>query len=83
MKIEVFSTGGCIWLAETVINGKGDYAVVNSECPEVLSIYHKAEEPYMPEDMYLCKPWDELDAEYGHIHAKLCMELQKQGYVSR
>lgn len=83
MKIEVSYTGGGIWLAETVINDNGDYAVVNSECPELLSVYHKADEPYMEEDMYLSKPWDELDVEYGHIHVKLCMELQKQGYVSK
>ena len=83
MKIEVFSTGGGIWLAETVINDKGDYAVVSSECPEVLSLYHKADEPYMAEDMYLSKPWDELDLEHCAIHGSLCLELQKKGYVSR
>lgn len=83
MSIEVFYTGGGIWLAEAVINGKGDYAVVNSECPEVLSLYHKAEEKYMEEDMYLSKPWDELDIEHAALHGRLCLELQKQGHVSR
>ena len=83
MSIEVFYTGGGIWLAEAVINGKGDYAVVSSECPEVLSLYHKAEEKYMEEDMYLSKPWDELDIEHAALHGRLCLELQKQGHVSR
>ena len=31
MNIETFYTGGGIWLAESVINEKGDYAVVSSE----------------------------------------------------
>lgn len=83
MNIEVFYTGGGIWLAEAVINDKGDYAVVNNECPEVLSLYHKAEEPYMEEDMYLSKPWDELNVENADIHARLCLALQKKGVVSR
>ena len=86
MNIEVFYTGGGIWLAETVINDKGDYALVNNECPEVLSLYHKADnedEKYMAEDMYLSKPWDELNVEYADIHARLCLALQKQGHVSR
>lgn len=83
MNIEVFYTGGGIWLAEAIINDKGDYAVVNNECPEVLSIYHKAEDKYMEEDMYLSKPWDELNVENADIHARLCLALQKEGHVSR
>lgn len=83
MKIETFSTGGGIWLVEVELEHTGDYAVVNSEHPEILSIYHKADEPYMEEDMYLSKPWDELDLEHCAIHGSLCLELQKQGHVSR
>ena len=83
MNIEVFYTGGGIWLAEAIINDKGDYAVVNNECPEVLSLYHKAAEKYMEEDMYLSKPWDELNVENADIHARLCLALQKEGVVSK
>jgi hypothetical protein len=79
MKIEVFYTGGGIWLAETVINDKGDYAVVNNECPEILSIYHKAEEKYMEDDMYLSKPWDELSDEMALTHAMMFQALRKKG----
>lgn len=35
------------------------------------------------EDMYLSKHWDELDLEHCAIHGSLCLELQKQGHVSR
>lgn len=79
--IETFNTGGGIWLAETVINDKGDYAVVNNECPEVLSLYHKADEPYMEEDMYLSKPWDELSAEMSHLHAMMFQALKREGAI--
>lgn len=81
MSIEVFYTGGGIWLAETVINDKGDYAVVNNECPEVLSLYHKADEPYMAEDMYLSKPWDELSNEMAHLHAVMFQEMKKKKVI--
>lgn len=83
MKIEVFYTGGGIWLAEAVINDKGDYAVVSNVHPEVLSLYHKAEDKYMEDALYLSKPWDELDVEKADIHARLCLALQKEGVVSR
>lgn len=79
--IEVSYTGGGIWLAESVINDKGDYAVVNNECPEVLSLYHKADEPYMEEDMYLSKPWDELNAEMSHLHAMMFQALKREGAI--
>lgn len=79
--IEVSYTGGGIWLAESVINDKGDYAVVNNECPEVLSLYHKADEPYMEEDMYLSNPWDELSAEMAHLHAMMFQALKREGAI--
>ena len=84
MNIEVFYTGGGIWLAEAVINDKGDYAVVNNECPEVLSLYHKADnedEKYMAEDMYLSKPWDELSNEMAHLHAVMFQAMKKKGAI--
>lgn len=86
MKIETFSTGGGIWISEAVISDNGNYAVVSSECPEILSLYRKPEseeEKYLPEDMYLSKSWDELDTELSTIHGRLCLELQKKGAVGR
>lgn len=86
MKIETFSTGGGIWLVEVELEHTGDYAVVSSECPEVLSLYHNpadGKEKYLPEDMYLSKPWDELDAELAMLHTTMCLELQIRGIISK
>ena len=54
---------------------------VNNECPEVLSLYHKAEEPYMEEDMYLSKPWDELSEEMAHLHAVMFQAMKREGAI--
>lgn len=81
MNIEVFYTGGGIWLAEAVINEEGDYAVIDSEYPECLSVYHKAEneeEKYMPEDMYISKTWDELPTELSLLHGRMFLALKKK-----
>lgn len=80
MKIEVFSTGGGVWLAEAEIDEER-YAVVSNECPGCLSVYRKADEPYMPEDMQFSKSEDELDAVYKVLHRNMKQELEKQGVL--
>ncbi len=77
MKIEVFSTGGGIWLAQAEIDEER-YAVVSSERPDCLSVYRKADEPYMPEDMQFSKNADELDAVYKVLHRNMKQELQNE-----
>lgn len=79
MKIEVFNTGGGIWLAETDLNN-GTYAVVNSEFPEFLSVYrYQDNEPqYMPDDMLFSKGAAELNEYERTIHNKLCEELNRR-----
>ena len=80
MTIQVFSTGGGVWLAEAEIDEER-YAVVSNECPECLSVYRKADEPYMPEDMQFSKNEDELDAVYKVLHRNMKQELEKQGVL--
>ena len=77
MNIEKFYTGGGIWLAESVLNEKGDYAVVSSDYPEVLSIYHKAEEKYMPEDMFFSEHYSKLEADLISLHLEMFLELKE------
>lgn len=80
MKIETFYTGGGLWLTEVVINDKGDYAVISSDFPDILSVYHKAESEetkYMMEDMYISKPFEELDADLKELHSKMLDDLRK------
>lgn len=84
MSIEVFNTGGGIWLVEVEVNEIGDYAVVSSEQPDIISVYHKPEsgmEKYLPEDMYISKPWDKLGMNLGTLHSRMLLELQKRGIV--
>lgn len=52
MKIEVFYTGGGIWLAEMDL-GNGTYAAISSDYHEAMCIYNyvEGEEKYMTEDM--------------------------------
>lgn len=86
MAIETFSTGGGIWLVEVEINEIGDYAVVSSDMPDVISVYHKPEdgnEKYMPEDMYISKPWNEVGMNLGALHSRMLYELQRRGIVDK
>ena len=64
--IEVFNTGGGIWLAEMNLEDK-KYAVVSSDAPEYLAVYlyEKAEDDkYYPEDMISDQHKDNLDDYY-------------------
>lgn len=79
MKVEVFSTGGGIWLAETDLNN-GTYAVVDSEYMDCLSVYRYTddEQQYMPEDMIFSKGAAELNDDERTIYNKLCEELNRR-----
>lgn len=79
-KVDVFYTGGGIWIAEMNL-GDNKYAVVNSEQPEYFGIYEYelAEDgQYYPEDMILDKHKDELDDELKKVHEKLILALAKR-----
>ena len=79
MNIETFYTGGGIWLAQYDAGG-GYYAVVSSECPNLLSIYQKSDdedELYLPENMVVCKEYSELDRVQKELHGCLKEELEK------
>lgn len=76
-KIDVFYTGGGIWLAEVNLKDN-EYAVVNSEYPDLFAIYEyeKAEDGnYYPEDMILDKHKDKLDEEHKVVYEKLLLAL--------
>lgn len=80
MKIEVFYTGGGIWLAEMDL-GNGTYAVVDSDYTDSLCIYRfpeENEEPYMPEDMIFCDIVENLDLEQMKIYNQLYEALRKE-----
>lgn len=79
-KIEVFYTGGGIWIAEVNIRDN-DYGVVNSEYPDYFGVYRyeQAEDnQYYPEDMILDKHKDELEGEYREIWEQLVIALAKR-----
>lgn len=80
MKIETFYTGGGIWLTEAVINDEGDYAVIGSDYPDYLSVYHKAEnedEKYMPEDMYLSEHHSKLDEHLKSLYHEMLNHMNE------
>ena len=80
MKVEVFYTGGGIWLAEADL-GDNKYAVVNSEAPEYMGVYlyEQAEDgKYYPEDMLSDQHKDELNDELKAVYEKLLIALAKR-----
>lgn len=79
-KVDVFYTGGGIWIAEADL-GDNKYGVVNSEYPEYFGIYlyEKAEDgKYYPEDMLLDQHKDELNEENKAVYEKLLIALSKR-----
>ena len=79
-EIDVFYTGGGIWLAEVELKDN-KYAVVNSEYPDLFAIYQYAQaedDKYYPEDMLLDKHKDDLDEEHRKIYEALLSELNNR-----
>lgn len=78
LKIETYSMGGGIWLAETYID-EITYAVVSSDAPEYLVIYesYPEDDQYLPEDMVASKHKDELFGYRAGLYRKLLNELKK------
>lgn len=75
-KIEVFYTGGGITLAEVDIDATL-YAVVSSEAPDFLTIYHHAEgEKYLPDDMLVSSSKEEITPQYQAIYTKMLEKLK-------
>lgn len=79
LKIEVFSMGGGIWLAETYLD-EITYAVVSSEAPEYLTIYesYPDDERYLPDDMIVAKHKDELHNFRLGLYRKLLNKLNEK-----
>ena len=80
MKVEVFYTGGGIWLAEMNLEN-GTYAVVDSDYDTALSIYkypEEGEEQYMSEDMIFSDEVQNLDKEHMKIYNQLLEALQEK-----
>lgn len=80
MKVDVFYTGGGIWIAEADL-GENKYAVVNSEDPEYMGVYlyEQAEDgKYYPEDMLSDHHKDELEGEFKEVYEKLLIALAKR-----
>ena len=76
-KIEVFYTGGGITLAEADVDATR-YAVVSSEAPDFLSVYTytDGEKTYLPDDMILSTPQEELAPEYKALYMKMLDKLK-------
>lgn len=76
-KIEVFYTGGGITLAEVDIDPT-HYAVVSSEAPDFLSVYKNTdgEKTYLPDDMVLSSPKEEIAPEYKALYMKMLDKLK-------
>ena len=74
-KIEKVYTGGGITLAEAELEG-GRYAVVSTECPELIAVYNRTEEnePYLPEDMVGAYTEKEMDNDLRALYNKM-MEM--------
>lgn len=80
MKVEVFYTGGGIWLAEMNLEN-GTYAVVDSDYDTALCIYKypvDGEEQYMAEDMIFSDEVQNLDNEHMKIYNQLLEALQEK-----
>lgn len=75
-RINVFYTGGGIWLSEKDL-GNGTYAVLNNEW-KCLSVFKYAEEKYMPKDMLFSKDVEELNKEEKKLYDELMSELKKR-----
>ena len=66
-----------IWLAQYDAGGNY-YAVVSSECPNVMSVYRVSDdEQYLPENMVYSKEHNELDSVQKELHECLKEELEK------
>ena len=78
LKIEVFYTGGGIWLAETYLD-EITYAVVTSDAPEYLAISESDpdDERYLPDDMIVAKHKDELHNFRLGLYRKLLNKLNE------
>ena len=82
-KVEVFYTGGGIWLAELDLQN-GTYAVIDSDYTSALCIYQypeEGEEQYMPEDAVFCEDVKNLDLEQMKIYNKLCEALKEKALL--
>jgi hypothetical protein len=79
MTVEVFYTGGGIWLAEMNLDNKR-YAVIDSSYKECLTIYNYVDEDnkYMCEDMIFSDNVANLDTEHKKIYYKLLKALNSK-----
>ena len=76
-KIEKVYTGRGITCAEAELEGER-YAVVSTECPELIAVYNRTEddEPYLPEDMEGAYTEQELDNDMKALYNKMIEMLR-------
>ena len=76
-KIEKVYTGGGITLAEAELEGER-YAVVSTECPELIAVYNRAEdeEPYLPEDMVGAYTEEEMGEDLKKLYHEMINTLR-------
>lgn len=78
-KIEVFYTGGGIWIGEKALQNN-TYAVVDTDFIDCLTIYKDSteEEKYTPENMIYSADKNELNEEQRKIYDELLKAIRKQ-----
>lgn len=76
-KIEKVYTGGGITLTEAELEGNR-YAVVSTECPELIAVYNRTEdeEPYLPEDMVGAYTEEEMDEDLKKLYKEMINTLR-------
>ena len=75
-KIDVFSTGGGITLAEADVSSD-QYAVVSTEAPEFMSVYKRADnEAYLPEDMLMSVTEADMTDELKPLYKEMLKALK-------
>lgn len=79
MRVEVFYTGGGIWVAQKHLQAN-EFAVISSDAVDYFAIYNQEEDDgqYYPEDMILNQHKDELDAEHRQTYEELLLALRSK-----
>lgn len=74
--IEVYYTGGGIWIAEYYLDEyKMAYAIVSSDAPEYITIYNSNDEKYLPEDMVLSMRAENTGLDYRILHDRMLTKI--------
>lgn len=77
--IEVYYTGGGVWIAEKDLQN-GTFATVDTDCVDCLTIYKDTteEERYTNDNMIYSADKNELNEEHKKIYDELLKAIRKQ-----